>query len=89
MGLAFFSGDRQRANPMYHPRLLIVSRNSTVIFLFQPQVRAAALSCLNSLFEEMGLVPLIESEVISGALATDNPNMRAEVKFVDLCSLQK
>jgi hypothetical protein len=34
---------------------------------------------LNSWFDEIGLVPLIESEVISGALATDNPNMRAEV----------
>ncbi|XP_028404850.1 cytoskeleton-associated protein 5-like isoform X2 [Dendronephthya gigantea] len=45
----------------------------------KPQVRAAAISCLNSWFDEIGLVPLVESEVISGALATDNPNMRAEM----------
>ncbi|CAB4025899.1 cytoskeleton-associated 5 isoform X1, partial [Paramuricea clavata] len=45
----------------------------------KPQVRATAITCLNSWFDEIGLVPLIESEVISGALATENPNMRAEM----------
>ena len=45
----------------------------------QPHVRAAAVSCLNAWYTEIGLAPMVEQEFISGALATENPNLRAEV----------
>ena len=45
----------------------------------QPQVRAAAVACLNAWHTEIGLASMVEQEFISSALATENPNLRAEV----------
>lgn len=47
---------------------------------FQPQVRVAAVSCLNAWHTELGLVPMVEQEFLTTALATESPNLRAEVK---------
>ncbi|XP_065835694.1 cytoskeleton-associated protein 5-like isoform X2 [Oscarella lobularis] len=43
----------------------------------KPQQRASAVSCLNSFYNEIGLVPFLETEILSTALATDNPFLRS------------
>lgn len=48
----------------------------------QPQVRAAAVTCLNAWHTEIGLASMVEQEFISSALATENPNLRAEVMLI-------
>ena len=60
------------AVPSLHPILLPC----------QPQVRAAAVTALNAWHDQIGLTPLVEAEIISTALATENPNLRSEVPYV-------
>lgn len=40
----------------------------------------AAVSCLNAWHTELGMVPMVDQEILSNALATENPNLRAEVR---------
>lgn len=47
----------------------------------QPQVRVAAIATLNAWHDQIGLVLLVEAEIISTALATENPNLRSEVLY--------
>lgn len=42
------------------------------------------MACLNAWYTEIGLSPMVEQEFISGALATENPNLRAEVSVVSV-----
>ena len=53
--------------------------SSLLLLLPQPHVRAAAVACLNAWHAELTLTPFVEQELISTALATENPNLRAEV----------
>ena len=46
----------------------------------QNAVRTAGISALNAWHKEIGLVSFIEGEVIFGALSTENPNLRTEVR---------
>ncbi|XP_062513637.1 cytoskeleton-associated protein 5-like isoform X2 [Corticium candelabrum] len=45
----------------------------------KPQVRSAAIATMNKLFDEVTLSPFIETEIISNALTTDNPNLKTEL----------
>ena len=45
-------------------------------------MRVAATASLNAWFDELTLVPLVEQEFLSTALATENPNLRVEVSLV-------
>jgi cytoskeleton-associated protein 5 len=45
----------------------------------KPQVRSAALATMTALYDEVTLAPFIETEIISNALATENPNLRTEL----------
>ena len=56
--------------------ILSLSRS---LFLFQSHLRQAAIGCLNAWLAEITLVPFVEQEFISNALATENPNLRTEV----------
>ena len=47
--------------------------------MYQPQLRAAAIATLNAWYDQIKLAPLVEAEIISTALATENPNLRSEV----------
>lgn len=40
----------------------------------------AAVNCLNSWHTELGMVPMVEQEFFTTALATENPNLRGEVR---------
>ena len=48
--------------------------------MLQNTVRAAGINALNAWYNEIGLAPFIEGEVIFGALSTENPNLRTEVR---------
>jgi cytoskeleton-associated protein 5 len=45
----------------------------------KPQVRAAGVSCLSGWVDQVGVVSIIEQDLISPSLATDNPNLRTEL----------
>eukprot|EP00118_Oscarella_pearsei_P028343 m.1928 g.1928 ORF g.1928 m.1928 type:complete len:2015 (+) comp8067_c0_seq1:84-6128(+) len=45
----------------------------------KPQQRAVALACLNAFWKEVSIVPFIEAEVLSVALATENPHLRSDL----------
>ena len=49
-------------------------------------MRAAAVTALNAWHDQIGLTPLVEAEIISTALATENPNLRSEVPICILCA---
>ena len=53
--------------------------------LYQPQLRAAAVATLNAWYDQIKLAPLVEAEIISTALATENPNLRSEVLHKCVC----
>ena len=40
----------------------------------------AAVACLDTWHTELGVVPMVEQEFFTNALATENPNLRAEVR---------
>ena len=54
-------------------------QKSFVFFDSQPQVRQAAISCLNAWHAEITLVPFIEQKFISSALATKSAILKMEV----------
>ena len=45
-------------------------------------MRAAGISALNAWHKEIGMAPFIEAEVIFGALSTENPTLRTEVRHI-------
>ena len=47
--------------------------------LMQTQLRQSAVACLNTWHAEVTFAYFVEMEFISGALATENPNLRTEV----------
>ena len=56
---------------------------------YQPQLRTAAIATLNAWHDQIKLPPLVEAEIISTALATENPNLRSEVlHYTHVCSLR-
>lgn len=57
------------------------------MFYFQPHIRTAAITALNAWYDQIGLAPFIEGEIIFGALSTENPFLRTEVKFMMIIML--
>ena len=44
-------------------------------------MRAAGIAALNAWHNEMGMAVFVEAEILLGALSTENPTLRTEVKY--------
>ena len=58
-------------------------KRNLLFLLSQNTVRTAGITALNAWHKEIGLVSFIEGEVIFGALSTENPNLRTEVRIIN------